>query len=104
MQYAPRRVSRCQGCPDEGQFYGQGIGQQYQLLCCLGVLLNLLWPWYLSVTVAAALFAGQLFSARKRDRTACFKAFLNNNRVGFVIFLGFLGHFLLAGSYSGAFL
>ena len=80
---------------------GVFMGLMVFLLCFLGLLLNLLWPWYLSVAVAAALFAGQLFSARKRDRTACFKAFLNNNRVGFVIFLGFIGHFLLAGSYSG---
>ncbi len=70
-------------------------------LGCLGLFLGLFWPWYLAVFIALVLFARQLFSVRQRDRDACFKAFLNNNWVGLVIVLGFLGHFLLAGSNAG---
>jgi len=70
------------------------------LLGCLGLYLGLSWPWYLAVFIALVLFARQLFKVRKRDRDACFKAFLNNNWVGLVIGLGILGHYLLAGSYS----
>lgn len=71
------------------------------LLGGLGFFLGLSWPWYLAVFMALVLFAQQLFSVRKRDRDACFKAFLNNNRVGLVIVLGLVGHFLLAGAYAG---
>jgi 4-hydroxybenzoate polyprenyltransferase len=71
------------------------------LLGWLGLFLGLSWPWYLAVFIALVLFARQLFSTRKRDRDACFKAFLNNNWVGLVIFLGLLGHFLVAGAYAG---
>jgi 4-hydroxybenzoate polyprenyltransferase len=69
------------------------------LLGCLGLFLGLSWPWYLAVFIALVLFARQLFNARKRDREACFKAFLNNNWVGLVIVIGLLGHFLVAGAY-----
>ncbi len=76
------------------------MGLMIILLGCLGLFLGLSWPWYLAVFFALVLFARQLFSVRKRDRDACFRAFLNNNWVGLVIVLGFLGHFLLAGAYA----
>jgi 4-hydroxybenzoate polyprenyltransferase len=52
------------------------------------------WPFFLSVVVAATLFVRQLQITRSRQPSACFKAFLQNNWVGCVIFLGLLGHFL----------
>jgi 4-hydroxybenzoate polyprenyltransferase len=70
-------------------------------LFLLGIRLELLWPWYAAVLVAAALFARQVHGARGRDREACFRAFLDNNRVGVVILIGLLGHFALAGVWSG---
>ena len=77
------------------------MGLMIILLACLGLLLGLSWYWYLAVFIVLVLFAGELFSARKRDRDACFKAFLNNNWVGFVIVLGLLGHFWQTGAYAG---
>ena len=78
------------------------MGLMVALLLTAGLRLGLTWPWYLGVAAAAGLFAGQLFKARKRDRAACFKAFLNNNWVGFVLFLGLLLHYLLVGAYTPA--
>ncbi len=44
----------------------------------------------LSVFIAITLFGWQHYLIRNRDRQACFKAFLNNNWVGAVIFTGLL--------------
>ena len=68
------------------------------LLVFMGLALELTWPWYLGLLLAAAFFCRQLFRVRGRDRDACFQAFLNNNWVGLVIFLGLLGHFTVSGS------
>lgn len=46
-----------------------------------------LW-FYGGLAVAAALFAYHQFLIRFRERGPCFKAFLNNNWVGFAIFVG----------------
>lgn len=60
------------------------------LLLLLGFKLQFSWPWFLGVSVAAGLFIIQQYSVRNRDRNACFKAFLNNNYVGLVIWAGLL--------------
>lgn len=52
--------------------------------------------YYLGVAVAAALFLQQQYLIRNRDRQQCFKAFLDNNRVGAVIFLAIVLDYLLA--------
>lgn len=44
--------------------------------------------YQLSVAAGAILFAWQQWLIRDRDREACFRAFLNNNYFGAVIFLG----------------
>jgi len=53
------------------------------------------WPWFAGLVVAAALFGRQLWTVRRREREACFRAFLNNNWVGLAIFAGLAGHFLI---------
>lgn len=58
------------------------------LLLWLGVMTHLGWPWFAGVGIAAALFARQQYRVRKRDRAQCFAAFLDNNWVGMVIWLG----------------
>jgi 4-hydroxybenzoate polyprenyltransferase len=70
------------------------------MLTTLGIVEGLKWPWFLGLAVASGLFARQIHQVRGRDREACFRAFLNNNWVGFIIFLGLLGHFFAAGAYS----
>ncbi len=64
-----------------------------QAMVLLGLLLaghssNLHWPFHVSLAIGAALFAWQQWLIRARDRDACFKAFLNNNYFGLVIFAG----------------
>lgn len=44
--------------------------------------------FYLSLLVAGALFLYQQYLIRDRDLDRCFKAFLNNNYVGAIIFIG----------------
>ncbi|WP_218586272.1 4-hydroxybenzoate octaprenyltransferase [Acerihabitans arboris] len=58
------------------------------LLIYLGRLEGLGVMFYASLAVAGVLFAYQQKLIAQRDRDACFKAFLNNNLVGLVIFIG----------------
>ena len=54
------------------------VGYKYQL----GII------YFFSTIVIACLFAYQQWLITDRDRQACFKAFMNNNWVGCVLFLG----------------
>lgn len=66
-------------------------------LIWVGWLQALQWPFYVGLLVAAGLFVQQGWLARGREREACFRAFLANNWVGAVIFLGIILSGLLAG-------
>lgn len=57
-------------------------------LALVGVRAELSWPWWLGLALAGVLMGWQLWSARGRQRAACFRAFLNNNWVGMAIFAG----------------
>ena len=50
----------------------------------------------LSLLVVAGLFGYQQWLVRHRDRDACFKAFLHNNYVGMVVFVGIAGHYMIS--------
>lgn len=50
--------------------------------------LNWHWPMTIALATVATLFVQQFWSARTRDRAACFNAFLNNHYVGLAIFVG----------------
>ena len=65
------------------------------LLIWMGLILQFGWPWFTGVAVASVLFARQQYEVRNRDRDACFRAFLNNNRVGAVIWAGLLATYLV---------
>ena len=52
--------------------------------------------FYLSLVIAACLFAYQQVLIEKRQRDGCFKAFMNNQWVGLVIFLGIAMDYAIA--------
>jgi len=54
----------------------------------LGSRYELNWPYYLGWFSAAALIGYQFWITRKRKPEQCFRAFLNNNLVGMVLFIG----------------
>jgi len=68
----------------------------FVVMLLLGRQLELGRYYYLSLLVAGGLALYQQYLIRNRDPRACFKAFLNNNWLGAVIFLG------LIANYAGA--
>ena len=62
----------------------------------IGMQLEMAWPFWGGLFIAAFLLTRQQWSIRTRDRGACFKAFLNNNWVGAVLFAGIAGHYLVS--------
>ena len=46
------------------------------------------WLFYLSLVIGAGLFAWQQWLIRERERDACFRAFINNQYFGLVVFAG----------------
>jgi len=65
------------------------------LMLGLGVQQNLHWPYFASLLLSAGLIAKQYAEIRTRDRALCFKAFIDNNRVGMAIFAGVTLDYLL---------
>lgn len=57
------------------------------LLLLLGVMESLPWIYFCALMVVFALFIKQQREIKERNKKACFKAFLDNNQVGFVIFI-----------------
>ena len=55
-----------------------------------GVLANMSLSYFLCMTIVACLFFYQQVLIKNREPSACFKAFLINNHVGGVIFIGIL--------------
>jgi 4-hydroxybenzoate polyprenyltransferase len=51
-------------------------------------------PYFVSLLIAAGLLAYQQYLIRDRAPGHCFRAFLNNNWVGAVIFVGVLLNYL----------
>ncbi|MEC6815580.1 4-hydroxybenzoate octaprenyltransferase [Photobacterium toruni] len=58
------------------------------LLIAIGGILQLSHWYYWSLLLVSALFVYQQMLIQDRQREQCFKAFLNNNYVGMVIFIG----------------
>jgi 4-hydroxybenzoate polyprenyltransferase len=59
------------------------------LMCWVGWLEQYQIPYFISIFFASILFLYQHYLIRHRQRMACFRAFLHNNWVGFVLFIGF---------------
>jgi len=64
------------------------------LMAVTGIRLGLGGVYYWGLMVAAGLLVRQQWLIRKRDRDACFQAFLNNNYVGMAVFLGLAASYL----------
>lgn len=63
---------------------------QIATVICLiqvGLLEQLSWIYYAGIAIAGALFIKQFMDTSRRDRESCFKSFLANNHVGWVLFL-----------------
>ena len=58
------------------------------LLVLVGLLFDLMFPYYLGVFVASLFFLKHSFYLNKNEGTLFFKAFLENNYVGLAIFTG----------------
>ncbi|WP_413542225.1 4-hydroxybenzoate octaprenyltransferase [Candidatus Symbiopectobacterium sp. NZEC127] len=58
------------------------------LMVVLGMQMKLGAAFFLTVLMAAGLFGYQQWLTAGRERDACFRAFLNNNYVGMVLFAG----------------
>lgn len=65
------------------------------MLVGVGLLFQLNKIYFGLLIPAAMLFIYQQWLMRERDTDGCFKAFLNNNWVGFIIFLGMLLSYLI---------
>jgi 4-hydroxybenzoate polyprenyltransferase len=65
------------------------------LLTTVALWLTLSWLFYLALVISMGLFLYQQMLIKDRDRTLCFKAFLNNNYVGLVLALGIIGHYIM---------
>ena len=68
----------------------------FMVMLLVGDQLDLGHYYYLSLALAAGLSIYQQHLIRLREPSACFRAFLNNNWVGAVIFLGLIAHYALA--------
>jgi 4-hydroxybenzoate polyprenyltransferase len=65
------------------------------LLVAVGVMAGRGPVYYLGLAVGAALFAHQQWLIRDREPPRCFKAFLDNNQFGMVVFLALLLDYLV---------
>ena len=68
-------------------------------LYLIGARAALGWPYAVSLVLVAALFVYQQVLIRTRSRAGCFAAFMNNNWVGGVVFLGMLLSYPPAASW-----
>lgn len=68
-------------------------GLTLSLLTWIGLLAELHWPYFVSLLCCVGLFYQQFKQAKDRNGDACFRSFLDNNRIGYCVFIG------LAASY-----
>lgn len=72
-------------------FYGVMLA----LLTYIGDLLNLGMPYYIGLIVALGLAIYHFSLIRDRQPASCFKAFLHNNWLGAVVFIGIVANYLI---------
>lgn len=64
------------------------------LFILLGWVLTLTWVYFSGLIIVAGLFIKQQTRIIDREKKACFKAFLDNNYVGFVVFIALVLNYL----------
>lgn len=64
------------------------------LLIFIGLMADLGMIFYIAIALSLLLFVYQQKLMVNRERDACFKAFLNNNYVGFILFIGIVLSYL----------
>lgn len=64
------------------------------MLIIVGLMFELNSIYYVSICTVVLLFSYQQWLIKDRDREKCFQAFLNNNIVGFAIFIGILSSYM----------
>lgn len=64
------------------------------MLVIVGLMFQLRNAYYFSIVIVGLLFAYQQWLIKDRDAQKCFRAFLNNNWVGAVIFAGIVSSYL----------
>lgn len=62
-------------------------------LLLLGYQLHLSEVYYIALGIGASCFIYQQYLIRQRDESRCFKAFLNNNWFGSIVFIGIFLHY-----------
>ena len=70
-------------------------GLTLSLLTWIGLLAGLHWLYFVSLVVCIGLFYQQFNQAKERDRQACFRSFLDNNRVGYCVFIGLVASYFM---------
>ncbi len=66
------------------------------ILVGTGKVVGLGWPYWVGLTVAAAITLYHYALIRSRNREQCFRAFLHNNWYGAVVFAGIAAHYAVA--------
>lgn len=69
------------------------------ILGWVGYRLHLGWAFYIGLIVAAEIMGMHYVWIRRRERQACFKAFLHNTYVGLAIFMGIVLDFGFSGVF-----
>ena len=73
------------------------------LMILAGLEFQRSWIYFFSLLVSAVYFINQFRSARHRERQACFAAFLDNHKVGMIIFMGIALDYLFEGMSLAAY-
>lgn len=68
----------------------------FTALVLMGRQVGLGSPYYLAVGLAAVLALYQQYLIRRREPAACFRAFLNNNWLGMILFIGIVLNYIYA--------
>lgn len=63
------------------------------ILCVVGFTMSFSFVYYVGIGLIGSLFVYQWVLLQSRERSKCFRAFLNNGWVGFVMFLTYVAEF-----------